>query len=331
MISKTVKLVSMIGFLFAFAMVAQAQNSNVISFDKTSFDFGVVDKGEKVSTIFHFTNTSGAELKLLNIDPSCGCTTVDIKELKAVYQPGQGGDIPVTFDSKRFTGKVLKKITVLVDGATKNEFVLTLTATVKPEISLSTNSFTMMKLERDEIRSQDIEFQAGLLDELNITEVSFLPEQVLTGTVSRKDSKTSVLTVNVDGSKADTTKSRINGTIKVKTNGQDMAKIDIPVFITIALPITTSPNSVYFFATEPGQAREMVVRYKIKDDVAVAFSNFRSDSDYITVEKIENRQAFLVKLSADAPAGRLSGQLKIKTSLAEYPEVVIPFRGSVLE
>lgn len=211
------RIVSGICLFFLFAISAQAQDVAAIKFDKTSFDFGTIEKGQKVSTSFHFTNMGTTELKILDIKPSCGCTTIDVKELKATYLPGEGGAIPVSFDSKRFTGDVTKKITLFIDDAAKSELVLIMTATVKPEISQSLNSLTMIKLEKNEIRSQDIEFKAELLDELNISEVRFSPEHILSGTVTRKDSKTSVLTVNVDGSKVDPSKNRVNGIITVKT------------------------------------------------------------------------------------------------------------------
>ena len=58
-----------------FAMVAMGQNP-VITFDKTTHDFGKINEADgRVTTVFTFKNEGIAPLVLSNVRASCGCTT----------------------------------------------------------------------------------------------------------------------------------------------------------------------------------------------------------------------------------------------------------------
>ena len=86
----------------------------VIQFEKTEFDFGKILQGEVVSYTFHFTNAGNAPLIITSLDKSCGCTTGDFP--KQPIDPGKGGDIKVTYDSKGHFG--FQSRTVVVNANT---------------------------------------------------------------------------------------------------------------------------------------------------------------------------------------------------------------------
>ncbi len=60
-------------------------------------ELGDVKKGEKRTTFFEFTNTSGADIQIDIVD-ACECTTVEFP--RGVIMPGKKGRLDVTFDSK---------------------------------------------------------------------------------------------------------------------------------------------------------------------------------------------------------------------------------------
>ncbi len=99
----------------------------VIEFEKTSYDFGDVVQGEKLSYSFKFKNTGKSNLIIYSSEATCGCTTS--QPPKAPIRPGESGEITVTFDSKSQNGKVHKRILV---GANTYpaETILTITANV---------------------------------------------------------------------------------------------------------------------------------------------------------------------------------------------------------
>lgn len=102
-------------------------NMPVITFEKTTHDFGKVMRGERLTYAFKFTNTGKSNLIISNTHASCGCTTsVPPKE---PIKPGESGEITVNFDSKRKHGNVKQTVTV---GANTYpvQTVLTITAEV---------------------------------------------------------------------------------------------------------------------------------------------------------------------------------------------------------
>ena len=76
--------------LFAF-MTINAQQP-VITFEKTSHDFGKINEADgRVSTVFTFKNEGMSPLILSNVRASCGCTTPVWP--REPIEPGQTGRI----------------------------------------------------------------------------------------------------------------------------------------------------------------------------------------------------------------------------------------------
>ena len=49
-------------------------NAPVMTFDRTIHDFGTIQEGERVETLFTFTNTGKSDLVIVDARGSCGCT-----------------------------------------------------------------------------------------------------------------------------------------------------------------------------------------------------------------------------------------------------------------
>ena len=77
---------------FAFA------DGPVMTFDKLSHDFGTINEGEVVETVFTLTNTGTSDLIILNARGSCGCTVPDYPKDQPIA-PGDSAEVTVKFDS----------------------------------------------------------------------------------------------------------------------------------------------------------------------------------------------------------------------------------------
>lgn len=83
-----------------------------IKFTDMSHDFGTIPQGTPVTYEFEFTNSGDAELVLLSVDASCGCTTPEWP--KAPIAPGETGIIKATFNAAA-DGPFSKSITVMTN------------------------------------------------------------------------------------------------------------------------------------------------------------------------------------------------------------------------
>ena len=100
-----------------FAMAQQNQAS--IKFDKMIHNFGTFSEDQPTQKcVFTFTNVGTAPLIINQAVASCGCTSPSYT--KAPIQPGEKGEIKVTYNGTgAFPGHFKKTITVRTNGVTE--------------------------------------------------------------------------------------------------------------------------------------------------------------------------------------------------------------------
>ena len=99
----------------------------VMTFEKTSHDFGQIIRGERVSYRFKFKNTGKLPLIISDVPSSCGCTVPEFSKLPV--SPGEEGYVMVTFNSQTESGYRTKTVTVVSNGQPRSQ-TLTISANV---------------------------------------------------------------------------------------------------------------------------------------------------------------------------------------------------------
>jgi hypothetical protein len=77
---------------------ANAGNFPVISFDKVEHDFGTLEDGTPVETVFKYTNTGNSMLVVSDIKSTCGCTVPS--NWTREVAPGETGEFLVKLNGK---------------------------------------------------------------------------------------------------------------------------------------------------------------------------------------------------------------------------------------
>lgn len=98
---------------------ANANKMPVIQFDKTEHDFGTIQDGTPVETVFTYKNTGNAPLVVTNIKSTCGCT-VPQDWSREPLAAGESSSFTVKFNGKG-NGLVSKTITVVANTEKGNE------------------------------------------------------------------------------------------------------------------------------------------------------------------------------------------------------------------
>lgn len=107
------KKLSLLILFFAFTGLAHAQsNGPVITWDKSTHDFGDINQGDKVEHTYVFTNAGNEPLIITNVQVTCGCTTPKGWP-KDPIPPGGKGEITVGFNSTGKIGKQNKVVTIV--------------------------------------------------------------------------------------------------------------------------------------------------------------------------------------------------------------------------
>ncbi len=113
----------------ASATPAPAGKSTSIKFTETSYAWGSVNEGDKMTHIFKFKNTGTNDLIISDAHGSCGCTVPEWP--KEPIKAGKSGEIKVVFDSKGKPGDQQKTVTLTANTDPANT-VLTIKGAVKP-------------------------------------------------------------------------------------------------------------------------------------------------------------------------------------------------------
>lgn len=189
----------------------------VITFQKTSHDFGKINEADgRVTTIFEFKNEGMQPLVLSNVRASCGCTTPTWT--KTPIEPGQTGNITVTYNPSGRPGKFQKTITV-TSNATEATTKLTIKGEVIPKTQQPANRFPF-KMGNAVLDHKALNF-GNVLSSSNITktiEYSNNTDKPITvdillnesepwiaaqvGLVTVEPKKVGTLSVNIDGTKS---------------------------------------------------------------------------------------------------------------------------------
>jgi hypothetical protein len=92
------------------AWAEEATKAPLIRVEPEGFDFGNVLPGKTLRKEFTIRNFGNAPLELENVSTTCGCTAA-LAGAKTV-EPGGSTPLAVTFQTRRFTGKVERKVLV---------------------------------------------------------------------------------------------------------------------------------------------------------------------------------------------------------------------------
>ena len=90
----------------------------VITWDKTTIDYGNITQGADGSREFTFTNTGNAPLIISSATGSCGCTVPQWP--REPILPGKGASIKVHYDTNRL-GNFTKTVTVVSNTANTSD------------------------------------------------------------------------------------------------------------------------------------------------------------------------------------------------------------------
>ena len=150
-----------------------------ISSSAQEYNFGDIVEGTIVRHEFTIANEGDAELHLIKVSSSCGCTAA--KPDKDKLQPGDSTKIIVTFNSRSRHGKQKKYIYVFTNDKSNTRYRLVILSNVikreevgaksTPRISVSENKHHFGKVKEGRVLTLNIGVKNIGDSELNITDV----------------------------------------------------------------------------------------------------------------------------------------------------------------
>ena len=132
-----------VGWILSFTLLsAVAQQTKQILFKEEIHDFGSIAESKgPVTHEFLFTNNSNRPIKILNVQPSCGCTTPGWT--KEQVEPGKTGIIKASFNPQGRPGFFTKSLTVTTD-LEATPIILQIKGQVSQDAAPSESEFTVV-------------------------------------------------------------------------------------------------------------------------------------------------------------------------------------------
>ncbi len=115
---------------YAQSATTASKNGPVLTWDKSTHDFGTMAQGDVLEHTFKFTNTGNEPLVITNVQVSCGCTTPKGWPRDPVM-PGGSGELTVAFNSTGKMGAQTKPVTIVSNAVNDAKLVFTAVVTEK--------------------------------------------------------------------------------------------------------------------------------------------------------------------------------------------------------
>ncbi len=112
-------------------------------FKELTWDFGKIKQGDTLNHEFVFTNEGDAPLVIKNVSTSCGCTAALASAEK--IEPGKEGKIKASFNSRGYSGKIVKYVFVESNDAEASRRQLSLSAEIEvmPQPRIELNAYNI--------------------------------------------------------------------------------------------------------------------------------------------------------------------------------------------
>jgi hypothetical protein len=157
-----------VGLLLAASPLLAADKAPRLKFQEDVWNFGKIKEGATLSHEFVFKNLGDADLVIDKVRTSCGCTAALVSD--KTVPPGREGKIGVSFDSRSYSGKVVKYFYVDSNDPSDPNKELSITADIEvpPRARIDIDPYNIdlgLLLEGEEIKG---EFQVSNDGELEL-------------------------------------------------------------------------------------------------------------------------------------------------------------------
>ena len=302
-------------------------------------NFDVVAKGESLVHAFEIKNEGDKTLVITNVSPACGCT---VAEFDKEIAPGAIGTVRATVDTSTFDGPIAKSITVLTNDPNTPKMQLTVRAEVKPYVGIRPGYARYIYVQGEDTTpiAQTIWSEDG--QDMKIVSIQsgydFIQTTYREATAEERrpevEGKQWVVTVDI-APDAPVGPLRQYVDVEVDHPKQRIIKIPITGFVRPRQHLT--PDKV-----EVGQLSDATLPWKR----SVTFTNFTSKP--IEVTKIEtgidgmevkvedvgrvegHRFKVELRILPSVPKGAFDTEVKLHTTDAKNPIVIVPIKGTVI-
>lgn len=163
--------------------------SPVILFDAKEQNLGKINQNKELQFIFTFINKGDMPLKILAVTPTCDCITME--ESQDEIKPGAKGAIKGVFNSKKYTGSIIRSIFIRTNDPANENIDLVIKANILAKYLLNTNIIAIDKIKgKKDIIKNEITIESVQNEPIEINEIKTSHNYVSVKIIKKDDLKT---------------------------------------------------------------------------------------------------------------------------------------------
>jgi hypothetical protein len=245
MMARRVVVLVLVGLVLSVSGTTMARGAGWAEslFPERAHDFGPVPRGAKLKHDFVLTNLLAEPVTILNLRPSCGCTSG--KASTSTVNPGQSAVIEAQMDTRNFLGvKATILYTTLVTASGREaEVRLGVTSNILADIVLNPGSVDFGTVMKGQSPSQVLTIDRigapGWKFERMVSASHLLTAQLVE---TRRDSKGSASYTLTVGVKPDAPAGPIRDEIRLLSNDRETPSIPVMVTAFVRGDLTAAPS-----------------------------------------------------------------------------------------
>lgn len=222
----------LIVFLLLVSMDRSSYAAPHMEVAQDSIDWGQIYSGEQKDGVFTLHNGGDSVLIIDKVRSSCGCTAAMMSEKEV--QPGTDAQLRVHFNSKHFSGQVVKRVVVMSNDPSNQQRQFTLRANIVAELTAEPSYLSLGKIEAGDklVRSLILENKSDVAVQLKaVRSTSTFIRLDAVPTELQPGEKANVQLTVTAPAKAGTT---INGYLLIDAQGHTRTQMRLPVVARVA-------------------------------------------------------------------------------------------------
>ena len=295
-------------------------------------DFGVSPKGTVLVHYFRFTNTTTQTLTLGTPRVSCGCTSATVS--KNTVAPGETAAVIAYMDTRRIpTPNVTKSVLVYVPftSPTQEEVTLKVQTIARDDLMMSPDvlGFGSVKAGTGGKMTTKVTFMSD--PNWSITEATSTGGYVK-AEVKQDSRNGNMVTYEVTATlDKDCPVGAWISDINLKTSNAAVAKLRIPVNVTVTSAVAITPDSAAFGDLSVGVETEKKITLEGTTPFKILEVKGADEQLKVVVDKTDASAVHTIVLAANPKAtGGFTRTVEIVTDNKEQPKLIIPVTAKVI-
>jgi hypothetical protein len=299
------------------------------------WDAGAVARGATVRHDFALRNEGNAELRVHEVQATCGCT---VAKFDQSIPPGAAGVVTAEVHTEAFRGPIAKDVTVLTNDPANPSIVLTLRADVRPLVDAAPGYVHFVHVQGAAAPTSKQTVWSGDQAELAVLAVESPLPAITVAFRPAADGERSpdgrgrqwVLTATLD---SEAPPGPLSGDLVVRTNHPQQPTLLLPLAGYVRPRLMVSPPVADFGSFPPSEPRRGSVILTNYAEAPLRVLGVESDVKGVTAqvsERDEGKKFDLnLTVAAGVARGALAGTLRVRTDSPQHPVIEIPIKGEV--